>query len=158
MLFMKAPLTASGPSSIFLDYIAVRYRLPLFFDIPLPGSRMTTRKRRPATDSGDRVGREVLVAFFKVHILHHAANGPVYGLWMIEELAAHGYRLSPGTLYPLLARLERNGWLRSQRGLTEKSRRHYRITSEGRRVLARLRRHVEELHREVVTEAKKTRR
>jgi len=45
---------------------------------------------------------EFFLGFIKIHILHHAAEQPVYGLWLIEELGHHGYRLSPGTLYPLL--------------------------------------------------------
>jgi DNA-binding PadR family transcriptional regulator len=28
---------------------------------------------------------------------------------MIEELARHGYKISPGTLYPMLHALERKG-------------------------------------------------
>jgi PadR family transcriptional regulator, regulatory protein PadR len=100
------------------------------------------------------ISREVLLAFWKIHILHHAEAGPIYGLWMLEELAEHGYRLSPGTLYPILARMERNGWLRSDGDRPSKARRNYRITPAGRRILARLREQVTELHREVVLEAK----
>ena len=61
----------------------------------------------------DDVDREFRLAFWKIHILHHAAKQPIYGLWMLEELAEHGHRLSPGTLYPILARMEKRGWLRS---------------------------------------------
>ena len=46
--------------------------------------------------------RDLLSGFIRLHILHHAVEGELYGQWMIEELARHGYRLSPGTLYPLL--------------------------------------------------------
>ena len=49
----------------------------------------------------------------RLHILHHASKGPVFGLWFIEEFGRHGYKLSPGTLYPLLHGLERKGYLRS---------------------------------------------
>jgi DNA-binding PadR family transcriptional regulator len=58
--------------------------------------------------------REILLGFWKVHILHHAAEHPVIGQWVLTELRRHGYDISPGTLYPLLKRLERNGWLRSE--------------------------------------------
>ncbi len=100
----------------------------------------------------DPVVREVLLAFWKVHILHHAQAGPIYGQWMLDELARHGYRLSPGTLYPLLARMERHGWLRGRRDpeASIKARREYRLTGRGARVLDRLRGHVEELFDEVV--------
>lgn len=100
------------------------------------------------------LAREILLAFWKAHILHHAESRPVYGLWLIEELAEHGYRLSPGTLYPILARMERNGWLASQPGARATSRKTYRITARGRQVLETLRRHIDELHREVVREAR----
>ena len=100
----------------------------------------------------DPVVREVLLAFWKVHILHHAQERPIYGQWMLEELGRHGFSLSPGTLYPLLARMETHGWLRGQRDpkASIKARREYVLTKEGARVMARLRRQVAELHDEVV--------
>lgn len=102
----------------------------------------------------DPLDREFRLAFWKLHVLHHAAEGPVYGLWLLDELAEHGHRVSPGTLYPMLARMERNGWLRSTRAVrTPKGRKDYRVTAAGRRVLAQLRAEVEELYREVVLEA-----
>ncbi len=62
----------------------------------------------------DPIVREFLLAFWKIHILYHAADRRgVYGQWMLEELRHHGYRLSPGTLYPMLARMARRGWLRA---------------------------------------------
>jgi DNA-binding PadR family transcriptional regulator len=98
----------------------------------------------------DPVVREFLLTFWKIHILHHAAEHQgVYGQWMLEELARHGYRLSPGTLYPLLARMARRGWIRAAQ--TERSRdpRVYRITAEGTVVLKRLRTSLVELQHEV---------
>jgi DNA-binding PadR family transcriptional regulator len=94
--------------------------------------------------------REIRLAFYKLHILHHAAARPVWGLWIQDELAKHGHRLSPGTLYPLLARMERHGWLSSSQTGGPKSRRDYRITDEGRRLLEQMRGEVAELHRELV--------
>jgi len=49
----------------------------------------------------------------RLHILYHAVEGPIFGLEMAEELARHGYRISLGTLYPLLHGLEKKGYLRS---------------------------------------------
>ena len=46
---------------------------------------------------------DLLSGLVRLHVLHHAAERPIYGQWMIDELARHGYRLSPGTLYPMLA-------------------------------------------------------
>jgi DNA-binding PadR family transcriptional regulator len=75
----------------------------------------------------------------------------VYGLWLLEELAQHGHRLSPGTLYPALARMEKNGWIaRTGDTAHARARRTFRTTSEGRRVLRMLRREVSELYQELV--------
>jgi DNA-binding PadR family transcriptional regulator len=94
--------------------------------------------------------REFRLAFCKLHVLHHAAEGPIYALWMLKELAEHGHVLSPGTLYPLLARMEKNGWLRSGSRGSAKERKNYRITPSRRRLLKQLRGEVEELYRELV--------
>jgi DNA-binding PadR family transcriptional regulator len=98
------------------------------------------------------IEREFLLAFWKVHILHHAAEDPVVGQWVMRELRRHGYEVSPGTLYPLLARMEKRGWLRSKADpeAGPRARREYTLTRGGRAVLAVLRERVEELHREVV--------
>ena len=100
--------------------------------------------------------REILLAFWKVHILHHARRVPVHGQWMLLELRRHGYELSPGTLYPLLHRMERMGWLRGQADPNggRRARRDYRLTRTGEKVLALVREQILELHREVVRELK----
>ena len=65
---------------------------------------------------------------------------------MIEELSRHGYRLSAGTLYPLLHGLEMKGYLRSREVRSGKSiRRVYRATATGRKALALAREKVKEL-------------
>jgi DNA-binding PadR family transcriptional regulator len=97
----------------------------------------------------DPVIREFLLAFWKIHILHHAEEEGVYGQWMLEELHHHGYRLSPGTLYPLLARMARRGWLRAAETQNSRDARVYRITAEGSKVLKRLRASLRELQGEV---------
>jgi len=98
------------------------------------------------------VEREFLLAFWKLHILHHAGEEPVVGQWIIRELRRHGYEVSPGTLYPLLARMERRGWLRSKAdpGGGPRARKEHTLTKEGESVLALLRRQLGELYREVV--------
>lgn len=97
----------------------------------------------------DAITREFLLAFWKIHILHHAEEQGVYGHWMLEELHRHGYRLSPGTLYPLLARMARRGWLRSTEPKGSRAARVYRITPSGSEVLERLRASLAELQHEV---------
>lgn len=94
---------------------------------------------------------ELALGLAKIHILYHAARREIYGLWLLEELADHGYRISPGTLYPLLARMEKNGWLRqTSTARSAKGRRSLVLTPSGKRVLRVLRSHVVELYREVV--------
>ena len=97
----------------------------------------------------DPVVREFLLGFWKIHILHHAEEQGVYGQWMLEELQRHGYRLSPGTLYPLLARMARRKWLRATEPKRSRDARVYRITPAGAEVLERLRASLAELHHEV---------
>jgi PadR family transcriptional regulator PadR len=73
------------------------------------------------------------VDFIELHILHHASEAPLYGLWMIEELAHHGYRVSASHLYPRFHRLEREGLLvRQDKVVDGKLRKYYRLTAKGR--------------------------
>lgn len=99
----------------------------------------------------ETVSREFLLSFWKIHILHHAAERPVYGQWIAAELRRHGYCISPGTLYPLLRRMESNGWLKSRPPASNgaHARKEYRLTRAGAKTLAFIRSQVEELHREV---------
>ena len=95
--------------------------------------------------------RDLFLGFVKVHILHHAAREPVYGLWLIEELARHGYQLSPGTLYPTLHSLEREGFLSSERRVVGgRLRRYYTATPAGRAALTEARAKIAELVAEVL--------
>jgi DNA-binding PadR family transcriptional regulator len=90
--------------------------------------------------------------FIKLHVLHHAAERPVYGLWLIEELAEHGYRVSPGTLYPLLHSLEESEHLKSYNEVHDgKIRRYYKLTPNGRRQLKKAKAQLLELMGEILT-------
>ena len=97
----------------------------------------------------DPVVREFLLAFWKIHILHHAEEDGVYGHWMLEELHHHGYRISPGTLYPMLSRMAARGWLRAAKPKRATAARVYRLTPQGRKILARVRESLDELYGEV---------
>jgi len=94
---------------------------------------------------------ELYTALIRLHILHHAAEGELFGLGIIEELGRHGYRLSPGTLYPILHGMEKNSLLRSRsmRGEDGRSRRMYSATATGRRVLKDAKDKVRELFGEL---------
>ncbi|NLT05544.1 MAG: helix-turn-helix transcriptional regulator [Solirubrobacterales bacterium] len=94
---------------------------------------------------------EFLRGAVELHILHHAAEHDVHGAWMSAELAEHGYRISPGTLYPTLHRLERRGLLASRKEVVGgRRRRVYRATPQGRRELERMRKALRELADEVL--------
>ena len=100
------------------------------------------------------VEREILLSFWKAHILHHADEGPIHGQWIVTELRRHGYEISPGTLYPLLGRMVRRGWLdcKSDRQGGRRARKDYRLTAKGKKVLKLVREQIKELYREVVAE------
>ena len=94
--------------------------------------------------------RNLYSGLIRLHVLHHACRKPFFGFWMIEELAHHGYRLSPGTLYPMLSAMERNGLLRSSRQQIDgKLRRMYRATPAGRAALRTAKERVRELFGEL---------
>ena len=95
--------------------------------------------------------REFLRGAVRLHVLHHAAEGEIHGAWMSNELARHGYKISAGTLYPTLHRMEAEGLLASRRVVVEgRTRRVYRATSKGRAVLDETRRMLRELADEVL--------
>ena len=96
----------------------------------------------------DPIVREFLLGFWKIHILHHAEQG-VYGQWMLEELREHGYHISPGTLYPILSRMARRGWLRAAEPKRPTAARIYRLTPRGHEVLDRIRIALDELYGEM---------
>ncbi len=100
--------------------------------------------------------REILLSFWKIHILHHAAQGQVVGQWMLNELRHHGYDVSPGTLYPILHRMERLGWLRSETDASggPRAKRLFYTTGIGREVLAVALRQMKQLTGETMTDGK----
>ena len=80
--------------------------------------------------------RDIFAGLIKLHILYHASKERIFGLWIIEELRRHGYELSPGTLYPMLHRMEKKGYLKSEKEIVKgKVRRVYSITAPGMEML-----------------------
>ena len=99
----------------------------------------------------ERYYRDLYSGLIRLHVLHHAAEKPIFGLGLIEELGRHGYRISPGSLYPILHGLERKGYLKASEVRNGKSlRKVYRATPDGRRALAAIRHRVRELFYELV--------
>lgn len=99
------------------------------------------------------VDKDLFSGLVRLHVLHHAAEGPVFGLAIIEELRRHGYQISAGTMYPILHGLERKAYLASRHERFDgRERRVYRITRLGRRVLEIGRVKVRELFGELAYE------
>jgi len=104
--------------------------------------------------ASDNLLKHFFGGFVRLHLLHHAVEGPICGIEMIEELGRHGYKLSPGTLYPILHDLAESGYLTSKDEiLAGKRRRNYRATKKGERLLHEARAKLRELFHEVVVEA-----
>jgi len=94
--------------------------------------------------------QELYIGLVRLHVLHHAAEEPIFGLGIIQELGRHGYQLGPGTIYPLLHGMERRGWLRAELQLVNGHKRKvYAATAAGRKALAQARTYVRELFLEM---------
>ncbi|BBD78952.1 PadR family transcriptional regulator [Aerosticca soli] len=93
----------------------------------------------------------LLTGLVPLHVLHHAVEGDIYGQAMLEELRRHGYRIGPGTLYPMLHRLEERGYLKAREVRNGKSmRRYYRATAKGRKALDAVKPQIGELFGELI--------
>jgi PadR family transcriptional regulator PadR len=105
------------------------------------------------TGNGQGLSHDIYAGLIRIHILYHACQGPIFGLGMMQELQRHGYRLSAGTLYPLLHRLEKKGYLRSRVVRSGRTiRRLYTATRIGRKAVALARGKVMELLGELLEE------
>jgi len=97
--------------------------------------------------------REFFLGFIKIHILYHAARAPIFGVEIAGELSRHGYSISPGTLYPTLHRLEKEGFLESSlKVVNGRVRKYYQATAAGKLVLEKSRERIRELVTEVIEE------
>jgi len=95
--------------------------------------------------------RNIFLGFIRIHILHHAYEGEIFGLEMMDELRSHGYVISSGTLYPILHSLERDGYLtRRDKVVSGKVRKYYRITEKGIHALYDAKKKIRELVEEVM--------
>lgn len=93
----------------------------------------------------------LLAGLIPLHILHHAAEQEIFGQGMLDELRRHGYSIGPGTLYPMLHRLEERGYLRVREERTGRTmRRYYRVTPRGRAALRSVKPQVKELFEELI--------
>lgn len=98
----------------------------------------------------DKVLRKLFLGFIHIHILHHAKEHPIYGVWMVDELKEHGYNISAGTLYPILHSMESDGLLvKQERNVEGKIRKYYTTTEKGMVVLDEARKKAYELFKEI---------
>jgi DNA-binding PadR family transcriptional regulator len=105
------------------------------------------------SDAGYRAAimKQFLRGAVRLHILHHASQGEIHGAWMSEELAEHGHKISPGTLYPTLHAMEEAGLLTSRPVVVAgRRRRVYRTTRRGDAALVEMRSALRELADEVL--------
>lgn len=94
---------------------------------------------------------EFFSSFIKIHVLHHCLKEEIYGAWMIEELEEHGYKISPGSLYPMLKNMEKKGLITSRQVQDGKvMRKFYRITPKGKKELAEAKIKLKELIGEIL--------
>jgi PadR family transcriptional regulator, regulatory protein PadR len=90
------------------------------------------------------LSKELVAASSAPLVLSLLVGGPQYGYALIQEVRVRsGGRIewSEGMLYPVLHRLERQGWIKARRLQLEngRPRRYYEITSKGREQLKRQR-------------------
>ncbi len=84
----------------------------------------------------DRLLKDILLGFIKVHILHHANKSPIFGQSFHDELKRHGYEISFGTLYPTFHSLVHQGYLKMNKQKVDgRIRKYYTITTKGKRLL-----------------------
>jgi DNA-binding PadR family transcriptional regulator len=97
------------------------------------------------------LSRLFFAGFVRLHVLYHAAEERICGVDIVAELAQHGYRLSPGTIYPVLHELEQAGYLTSQAEVVSgRQRKYYEATAPGREALEAAKEKLRELAAEVL--------
>ncbi len=119
----------------------------------MKASRNSQRKQTLSTDyrRSDKLDRQFFLGFVRTHILFHAAEEAICGVEISEELSRHGYKLGPGTLYPVLHALADAGYLRCVSKVENgRVRKYYTITPRGRWALAEAKKRLKELVREVL--------
>ena len=98
----------------------------------------------PGREDRKGIARELKRGSLELIVLHLLAQGEAYGYEIVTKLTADTngtLEVTDGTLYPVLYRLERAGfvtvrWETQQRGVPRK---YYRLTDAGQHELAQLR-------------------
>jgi transcriptional regulator len=84
---------------------------------------------------------DLLPGTLDMMVLKTLMRGPLHGyaiVQVIRQVSQDILQVEEGSLYPALQRLELNGWIEGEWGVSANNRRarFYRITPEGRRALA----------------------
>jgi PadR family transcriptional regulator PadR len=84
---------------------------------------------------------DVLSGTLALLVLKTLARGPMHGYGItlhIQRVSNEALRVEEGSLYPALHRMEQDGWIRAEWGLSENNRRarFYELTAKGRKQLA----------------------
>jgi PadR family transcriptional regulator PadR len=74
-------------------------------------------------------------------VLKTLARGPLHGYGItlhIQMVSNDALRVEEGSLYPALHRMEQDGWVSAEWGISDNNRRarYYRLTAKGRKQLA----------------------
>lgn len=90
--------------------------------------------------SAAMLGKELVAASTEPLILSILSEGESYGYALIQEvkrLSAEKIEWTDGMLYPVLHRMEREGWIESRWGESEtgRKRKYYRLRKEGQKAL-----------------------
>ncbi|MGL5633559.1 MAG: PadR family transcriptional regulator [Sarcina sp.] len=98
----------------------------------------------------NQIIRKIFNGFIYIHILHHGDKSEFYGSWMIDELEEHGYKVSPGTIYPIFKTMVEEHLLeKTERVVDGKVRKYYKTTAEGKNLLLELKASLAELTHEI---------
>ncbi len=99
----------------------------------------------------DDVLRHLFLGFIRLHVLYHADKESICGVELMEELRNHGYEVGPGTMYPMLNKMQTAGILTSTEEVVGgKRRKNFRATAAGRKLLKKARTKLRELASEVL--------
>lgn len=93
---------------------------------------------------GDTMGKEkadLVYGTLDMLILRSLQDGPRHGLGVadrIQQMSQDILRVEQGSLYPALYRLEAQGWIKADWGVSENNRkaRFYKLTAAGRKQLS----------------------
>jgi transcriptional regulator len=84
---------------------------------------------------------DVLQGTLALLVLKTLERGPMHGYGVtlrIQQVSNDFLRVEEGSLYPALHRMEQDGWIAAEWGVSENNRRarYYRLTAAGRKQLA----------------------